>query len=95
MSDSGDAESNELIKNDLIKQLDKCKRNRTSYLGKITQNIKKINSLIDIDYQIIKIKECLYKVEKYLHKIKTVSRKMTEHSTDVNEIKTITLKVTE
>ena len=42
MSDSGDIENNELIKNDLIEQLDKYKRSRTSYLGKITQNKMKI-----------------------------------------------------
>ena len=34
-------------------------------------------------------------MEKYLHKIKTVSRKMIELLIDENEIKTITLKVTE
>ena len=44
MSDSGDIENNELIKNDLIEQLDKYKRSRTLYLGKITQNINKINN---------------------------------------------------
>ena len=32
MSNSGDIENNELIKNDLIEQLDKYKRSRTSYL---------------------------------------------------------------
>ena len=95
MSNSGDIENNELIKNDLIEQLDKYKRSRTSYLGKITQNINKINNLITLDNQIITINECLYKVEKYLHKIKSVSQKMIELSTDENEIKTITLKVTE
>ena len=73
VSDSGDIENNELIKNDLIEQLDKYKRSRTSYLGKITQNINKINNLITLDNQII-VKE----VEKYLHKIKTVSLKMIE-----------------
>ena len=67
MSNSGDIENNELIKNDLIEQLDKYKRSRTSYLGKITQNINKINNLITLDNQIITINECLYKVEKYLH----------------------------
>ena len=46
-------------------------------------------------YIIIAIKECLNKVEKYLHKITTVSQKMIELSTDENEIKTITFKVTE
>ena len=64
MSNSGDIENNELIKNDLIEQLDKYKRRRTSYLGKITQIINKINNLITLDNQIIKISECLYKVEK-------------------------------
>ena len=44
MSDPGDIENNELIKNDLIEQLDKYKRSRTLYLGKITQNINKINN---------------------------------------------------
>ena len=44
MSDSGDIENNELIKNDLIEQLDKYKRSKTLYLGKITQNINKINN---------------------------------------------------
>ena len=44
MGNSGDTENNELIKNDLIEQLDKYKRSRTSYLGKITQNIDKINN---------------------------------------------------
>ena len=34
-------------------------------------------------------------MEKYLHKIKTVFEKMLERSTDENEIKTFTLKVTE
>ena len=46
-------------------------------------------------YIIIAIKECLNKVEKYLHKITTVSQKMIELSTDENEIKTITLKLAE
>ena len=44
MSDSADIENNELIKNDLIEQIDKYKRSRTLYLGKITQNINKINN---------------------------------------------------
>ena len=39
MIGSGDIENNELIKNDLIKQRDKYKRSRTSYLGKITQKL--------------------------------------------------------
>ena len=30
MSDSSDIENNELIKNDLIGQLDKCKRSRST-----------------------------------------------------------------
>ena len=34
-------------------------------------------------------------MEKYLHKTKSVSQKMIQLSTDENEIKTITLKVTE
>ena len=34
-------------------------------------------------------------MERYLHKIKTVSQKIIELSTEENEIKTITLKVTE
>ena len=95
MSNSGDIENNELIKNDLIEQLDKYKRSRASYPGKVTQNISKINNSITLDNQIITMKECLYKVEKYLHKIKSVSQKMIELSTDENIIKTITLKVTE
>ena len=69
MSNSGDIENNELIKNDLIEQLDKYKRSRTSYLRKITQNNKIIN-LITLDNQITTINECLYKVEKYLHEKK-------------------------
>ena len=81
MSNSGDIENNELIKNDLIEQLDKYKRSRTSYLRKIPQNNKIIN-LITLDNQITTINECLYKVEKYLHKIKSVSQNMTELSTD-------------
>ena len=56
ISDSGDIENNELIKNDLIKQLDKHKRSRTSYLGKIIQNIDKTNNLITLDNQIKTIK---------------------------------------
>ena len=94
MSNLGDIENNELIKNDLIEQLDKYKRSRTSYLRKIPQNNKIIN-LITLDNQITTINECLYKVEKYLHKIKSVSQNMIELSTDENEIKNITLKVTE
>ena len=76
MSNSGDIENNELIKNDLIEQLDKYKRSRTSYLGKITQNINKINNLITLHNQIVTINECLYKVEKYLDKKKSVSLKL-------------------
>ena len=53
------------------------------------------NNLITLDNQIKTIKEFIYKVEKYLHKIKTVFEKMLELSTDENEIKTFTLKVTE
>ena len=34
-------------------------------------------------------------MEKYLHKMKSVSQKMIELSTDKNEIKTITIKVIE
>ena len=45
MSDSGDIENNELIKNYLIEQLDQYKRSRMSYLRKTTQNINKINNL--------------------------------------------------
>ena len=82
-SDSGDIKNNELTKNDLIKQLDKYKRSRTSYLRKITENINKINNLITLDNEMITTKECLYKVQ------------MIKLSTDENEIKTITLKVTE
>ena len=82
-SDSGDIKNNELTKNDLIKQLDKYKRSRTSYLRKITENINKINNLITLDNEMITTKECLYKVE------------MIKLSTDENETKTITLKVTE
>ena len=59
MSNSGDIENNELIKNDLIEQLDKYKSSRTSYLGKITQNINKINNVITFDNQMIAINECL------------------------------------
>ena len=70
MSNSGDIENNELIKNDIIEQLDKYKRSRTSYLRKITQN-NKIIILITLDNQITTINECLYKMEKYLHKIYT------------------------
>ena len=55
MSNSGDIENNELIKNNLIEQLDKYRRRRTSYLRKITQNINKINNLITLDNQIITI----------------------------------------
>ena len=65
MSNSGDIENNELIKNDLIEQLDKYKRSRMSYLRRITQNINKINHLITLDNQIITINEYLDKVEKY------------------------------
>ena len=82
-SNSGDIKNNELTKNDLIKQLDKYKRSRTSYLRKITENINKINNLITLDNEMITTKECLYKVE------------MIKLSTDENETKTITLKVTE
>ena len=46
MSNSGDIENNELIKKDLIEQLDKYKRSRTSYFEVITQNI---NNLITLD----------------------------------------------
>ena len=92
MSDSGDIENNELIKNDLIEQLDKYKRSRMSYLGKTTQNINKINNLITLDNQTIAIKECLNKMGKHLHKIKTVSQKMIEISTEENEIKAILLR---
>ena len=59
MSDSGE--------NKKLEQFFKwtrTKRNRTSYLGKITQNISKIENSIALD-QIITIKECLYKLEKY------------------------------
>ena len=85
MSNSGDIENNELIKNNLIEQLDKYRRRRRSYLRKITQNINKINNLITLDNQIITINECLYKVERHLHKIKSISQKMIEHSTDEND----------
>ena len=95
MSDSGDIENNELIKYNLIEQLDKYKRSRALYLGKIAQNINKIINSITLDNQIIAIKECLYKMEKYLHKLKTVSQKMIELSTGKNETEPITLKVTE
>ena len=53
------------------------------------------NNLTTLDNQIKTIKEFIYKVEKYLHKIKTVFEKMLELPTDENEIKTFTLKVTE
>ena len=41
------------------------------------------------------MKECIYKLEKYLHKIITVFQKTIELSTDENEIKIISLKVAE
>ena len=41
------------------------------------------------------MKECLYKLEKYLHKIKTVFQKTIKLTTDKNEIKIISLKVAE
>ena len=68
MNDLGDIENNELIKNNLVEQRDKYKRSKKPYLGKITQNINKINNLTTPHNQIIGLKECLYKVEKYLHK---------------------------
>ena len=67
MSDLGDIENNELIKNNIVKQRDKYKKSKKSYLGNISQNINKINNLITPQNQIIALKECLYKVEKYLH----------------------------
>ena len=60
-----------------------------------SQNINKINNLITLDNQIIAIKECFNKAKKYLHKTKTISQKMTELSSDENEINMIILKVTE
>ena len=86
MSDLGDIENNELNKNDLIEQFEKYNRSRTSYLGKITENIKKVNDLVTLDNQIITIKECLYKLEKYLHKLKTASQITIEFSIYENEI---------
>ena len=56
---------------------------------------KNNSNLITLDNQIMTINECLYKREKYLQKIKSVSQKMIELSTDEDEIKTITLKVSE
>ena len=59
MSDSGE--------NKKLEQFFKwtrTKRNRTSYLGKITQNISKIENSIALENQIITIKECLYELEK-------------------------------
>ena len=55
MSDSSDIENNELIKNDLIGQLDKCKRSRSTQPG-VTQNLNKTNNLITLDYRITTIK---------------------------------------
>ena len=52
------------LNNFLIEQFEKSKRNRTSYLGKITQNISKIENSIALENQIITIKECLYELEK-------------------------------
>ena len=73
MSDSGDIENNELIKNGLIEQLDKYKRSKTSYHGKIAHKINKTNNLITLDNQIEAIKKRLCKVE---NKRKTVSLKI-------------------
>ena len=46
MSDTGDIENKEPIKNDSIDQFEKSERIRIAYLGKITQSINKINTLI-------------------------------------------------
>ena len=46
MSDTGDIENKEPIKNDSIDQFEKSERIRIAYLGKITQSINKINNLI-------------------------------------------------
>ena len=52
------------LNNDLTEQFTKFKRSRTSYLGKITQNITKINYYISLRNKLEEIKECLYKLEK-------------------------------
>ena len=71
MSHSGDIEISRLIENDVIKQLDKYKSSKTSYLENITQNINKVNNLITLDNQTTAIKECLHKEEKHLIKKKS------------------------
>ena len=83
------------LNNDLTEQFTKFKRSRTSYLGKITQNIAKIHCYISLRNKLEEIKECLYKLEKYLYKIKAVSQDMIESTNDENEIKAISNIVTE
>ena len=83
------------LNNDLTELFTKFKRSRTSNLQKITQNINKINYYISLRNKLEEIKECLYKPEKYLYKIKAVSQDMIESTNDENEIKAISDKVTE
>ena len=75
LSDQRDIEHNELKKNALIEQFEKITEAQRYTSEKNAQNIK-INNLITLYNQIITMKECLYyKLEKYLHKIKTVFQK--------------------
>ena len=83
------------LNNDLTEQFIKFKRSRTSYLGKITQNINKINYHISLRYKLEEIKELLYELENYQYKIKVLSQDIIESTNDENETKAISDKVTE
>ena len=46
------------LNNNVTEQFTKFKRSRTTYLGKITQNITKINYYISLRNKLEEIKEC-------------------------------------
>ena len=82
-----EGEISKQLNNDLTEQFIKFKRSRRSYLGKITQNINKINCYISLRYKLEEIKEFLYRLGKYLYKIKVLSQDIIESTNDKNEIK--------
>ena len=63
------------VLNDTIQEIIILKRSRTFYLGKITQNINKINYYISLKNKLNEIKECLYKLESTCIKSKPYLKK--------------------
>ena len=61
------------------------KNNRRAYIGKTTANINKLTKYMDLGNKSrIEFETCLQKLQKYKHKVKTVSESLIESRTPVD-----------